>query len=330
VAAFSLTLISIISFRKAKEDIVFLWLGLLFFSPVVSFVSNLFVYLKQGNASLFHASLLFNLSWGGYLTLAINNLGNRQKRFFNRWLFLPSAAYLPFMFYSFINPQYVQEIVSNQLRGNSFLISCFYNFLLVAYSLSANILLLTREIRKVKFMSRYSIRREILTVILVLQLLAFVPFILNLDILYVILYMPVFGQILFLYIFFRLSPEEATRFFNPVKKDKYSGLTISEKRKDELKNKILDFMDKKKPFLREDCSLQLIAGEFNELPHTVSMIINSHFNRSFPDFINCYRVKRAIEILQSGNINLTIEGVASDQAGIFFGENGIACNVGIA
>ena len=40
------------------------------------------------------------------------------------------------------------------------------------------------------------------------------------------------------------------------------------------------------------------------------MIINSHFNKSFPDFINCYRIKRAIDLLKSENNRLTIEGVA--------------------
>lgn len=312
VATFSMLLISIISFRKAKEEIAFLWFGLLFFSPVISFLSNLLIYLKQGNILLFHAAMLLNLSWGGYLILSIKNLGNRQKRYFNKWLFLPSAAYLPFIFYSVLNPQYIHEIISLNLNGNSFLISSFYNFLMVAYSLLSNLILLIRVIRKVKIIPGYKVQREILTIMLLLQLLAFIPFTLHLDILYLILYLPVFCQIFFLYIFFRLLPDMASRFFNPFKKEKYHGLAINEERKGELKNKILDFMDLKKPYLQQDCNLQLVADEFNELPHTISMIVNTHFNKSFPDFINCYRIKRAIEILQSENNNLTIEGIAYD------------------
>lgn len=310
LATFSLTLISIFSFRKAKDNIAFLWLGLLFLSPAFSFVSNLLIYLKEGNTLLFHISMFLNLSWGGYLVLIFNNLRSKQNRYFNLWLFVPSVAYLPFMFYSFAYPQYVNEIVTGQYQSVSFIVSSFYNLLIVGYSIFANLLMMIREVKQRHLTPQHKVRAEILTVMLILQILAFVPFALKLDIVYVILYMPVFGQIFFLYVFFRLTPGKADSLLNPEVKKKYMGLNVSAERKNEVERKITELMKVKKPFLREDCTLQLIANELNESPNMISMVINSHFSKSLPDFINHYRIKMAIEILQSGNKNLTIEGVA--------------------
>jgi AraC-like DNA-binding protein len=310
IAAFSLILLSILSFRKTKQNVGFAWLGFLFFSTALAFVSNLLIYLKSGSILLFHFVAIFNLSWGGYVVLIFNNLRNQQTKFFNWRLFLPSAAYLPFLFYSFVNSRYINEIVSGQFQKVSFVIASFYNLLIVAYSLSANILVLIREIREIKLSPQHRLRTEILIVLFLLQVLAFVPYIIKLDIIYIILYMPVFGQIFFIYAFLRLSPEKAITSRNPVIKGKYPGLNTSRKRKDELKNRLLELMSEKKPFLRENCTLQLVANELDESPNTISMIVNSHFNKSFPDFINSYRIKWAIDILQTENNNLTIEGIA--------------------
>lgn len=310
IAAFSLTLTSILCFRKARENIGFAWLGLLFFSPALPIVSNMLIYLKSGNTLLLHVSMMFNLSWGGFLILTFNNLRKPQKRFFNPWLLMPTALYLPFVLYSLINPQVVHEIVKGQFQSDSFLVTNLYNLVIVSYSVLANILLMIRELKERHLSAQHAIRAEILGVMLVLQTLAFIPYLLKFDALYIILYMPVFGQLFFLYTFFRLSPEKTITLLHPSVKGKYTGLKISMERKNELENKIQDLMNEKKLFLREDCSLQMIAGELNESPNAVSMIVNAHFNKSFPDFVNCYRVKLAIDLLQSGNKNLTIEGIA--------------------
>ncbi|MBK7215267.1 MAG: helix-turn-helix domain-containing protein [Bacteroidales bacterium] len=309
LAAFSYTLISTLSFRKAKKDIVFLWLGLLFFSPFISFASNLLLYLKQGSSVMFHLSMIFNLSWGGYLVLFINSLGHKQKKTFNIWLFIPTMLYIPFLVYSIFDPQYVNEFVAVTMKGTSLIIYSVYNAILVGYSIVANIVLMILEIRKMKLSAVHKLRAELLIVSLILQLLAFLPYILRLDTIYLIMYMPVYGLIFFLYIFFRLSSSKAN-FLHPIMKEKYTGISISEEKRDEIKDRILNLMDQKRPFLDENCSLQRIANDLGESPNTISMVINADFNKSFSDFINSYRIQWSIELLQSGNLNFTIEGIA--------------------
>lgn len=309
LAAFSYTLISILSFRRAVKDIVFLWLGLIFFAPFLSFVSNLLIYLKMGNPVLLYLAMLFNLSWGAYLVLFINNLGNNQKKVFNRWLFLPSVVYIPFMVFSIINPEYVNEFVSGKMQGFYLSINSAYNGIMLSYSILANIILLFLTVRKWKLSAVNKLRTEILVVMLVLQLLAFVPYLLKLDTIYLIMYMPLYGLIFFIYAFLRISSGKAN-FILPIMKEKYTGIYITDSKKEELKDRILTLMAEKKPYLDENCSLQRIANELDELPNTVSMIINSYFDKSFSDFINSYRIQWSIELLQSGNHNYTIEGIA--------------------
>jgi AraC-like DNA-binding protein len=310
LATFSLALLSVLSLKKAKENKSFLWLSLLFISPAIAILNNTFIYMNAGSIILFHLSFLFNLSWGGYLILVFNPFRTRQKLSFNIWLFFPSALYLPFIVYSIINPVYIRDIVKGADHGIPFLISSVYNVIIVVYSLWVNVALMITETKKRKISPQHRVRAEILIIMLILQTSAFIPFILKLDIEYIILYMPVFGQIFFLYLFFRLPMEKAVNCMNPDLKKKYSSLNTNSERLNEIENKILHVVKGKKLFLSENCTLQLLANEVNESSHSISMIINSRYNKSFPDFINQFRIEKAIDLLQSANYNMTIEGIA--------------------
>ena len=58
-------------------------------------------------------------------------------------------------------------------------------------------------------------------------------------------------------------------------------------------------------------TLPEMARELNILPNTLSMILNSKLNSSFPDYINSMRVKTAIYLLNDFyKRNLTIETIA--------------------
>lgn len=144
---------------------------------------------------------------------------------------------------------------------------------------------------------------------LVLQACAFIPYLFKLDIIYIILYMPVFGQLFFIYLFFRLSTQKAPKLHALVK-EKYAGLDMEEVEQDELKKQIVCLMEDKKFYLAEDSSLKAMAQQLDETPNRVSMIINSRFNCSYSDFINAYRIKLAIEYITTNNNKLSMEGLA--------------------
>ncbi len=80
-------------------------------------------------------------------------------------------------------------------------------------------------------------------------------------------------------------------------KPKYEKNEISEKIKNELLDKLLYYVESKKPFLQPDLSLKKLA-ENTEIPsHQISQILNSKLNKNFFEFISFYRVKESVDQL---------------------------------
>jgi len=56
-----------------------------------------------------------------------------------------------------------------------------------------------------------------------------------------------------------------------------------------------------------------IANRLGMPPHTFSTILNSHYGKRFPDFINTYRIQYVIKEFEKGaNESMSIEGIASE------------------
>ncbi len=189
---------------------------------------------------------------------------------------------------------------------------------IVIYSIGGNIWLLNKEIKEYKIsqnnITKSRFRKEMLTVMLILQLGAFVPYLLRLDAMYVIMYMPIFGQLFFIYIFFRLFPNMYSELYDKlltVDKERYSGIKINEERIEKTMKRITDIMEKEQIYLNDTCNLQSFSQRINETPNLVSMVINQKFNSSFPEFINKYRVEHSLQLLEnSKGEKYSIEGIA--------------------
>jgi len=68
-----------------------------------------------------------------------------------------------------------------------------------------------------------------------------------------------------------------------------------------------------KPYLDENCSLQLISEQIGVSVHHLSNTLNSRHKKNFPDFINEYRINEAKQILSSNlTEKVTIESVGFD------------------
>ena len=93
----------------------------------------------------------------------------------------------------------------------------------------------------------------------------------------------------------------------PFKKYKKTGLS-----KDvsfEHKNRLMDFMEKEKPYLDNQLRLDHLADKLNLSRHHISQVINEHFDASFFDFINSYRIEEA-KIMLKDNYELSISDVS--------------------
>ena len=72
-------------------------------------------------------------------------------------------------------------------------------------------------------------------------------------------------------------------------------------------------MEQKKPFIAMNYNLTTMSRELNILPNILSMVINKKFNTNFRDFINSYRIRHALILLDNlERKNLTIENIAYD------------------
>ena len=92
-------------------------------------------------------------------------------------------------------------------------------------------------------------------------------------------------------------------------KYKKSGLTSSLSR--ELKEQLIQLFEDEKIYKDNDISLEIIASKLNTTRHNASQVINEHFQVSFHELINTYRIQEAKKILDNDlKKNLNIIDVA--------------------
>lgn len=92
---------------------------------------------------------------------------------------------------------------------------------------------------------------------------------------------------------------------------KYQRAGLSSEFSFELKEKLSDLMEDKKPYLETTLRLNDISELLNVSRNHTSQVINEHFKCSFFDFINQYRVDEAIALLEdSTKRHLSINEIA--------------------
>lgn len=98
----------------------------------------------------------------------------------------------------------------------------------------------------------------------------------------------------------------SNKFLNKYKK---SGLTRS--LSNELKEQLLYQFAVEKIYKENNISLDMVAQKLNTTRHNTSQIINEHFEVSFHELVNIYRIKEAKQLLlENGFRNLSIIDVA--------------------
>ncbi|MFO7736642.1 MAG: two-component regulator propeller domain-containing protein [bacterium] len=94
---------------------------------------------------------------------------------------------------------------------------------------------------------------------------------------------------------------------------KYSSSSLDSKVVNEYKKRILEFMEKEKPYLDEELSIRKLADMLEIKPHHLSQVINSEFDKNFYTFVNRYRVDTVKRmLLDPENKHITILAVAYD------------------
>ena len=86
---------------------------------------------------------------------------------------------------------------------------------------------------------------------------------------------------------------------------------LTDERQEFLQLRLLEVMNKDKPFLNSELSLVKLAELLNITPHILSYLINKGFNQNFYQFINHYRVEEAKKLIIDPKIaHLSLLGIA--------------------
>ncbi len=80
----------------------------------------------------------------------------------------------------------------------------------------------------------------------------------------------------------------------------------------ELKVKLEELMQLKKPYLDQDLSILKLAKDLNTNTKYLSHIINSEYKLNFINFVNQYRIEEVKNQLIGGDLNYTIEALAQN------------------
>jgi AraC-like DNA-binding protein len=322
-AVLNLSLITILSWVKSKDKPANFWLGWMFFASCVAILDNTFIFADRGTILLYHLGLFSNLSFGGLLITFVDSFLHYDRKTikFNWLLFIPTFTYVPFIILCFIQPYWATETIRASETGKMTIFATIYNLIICGYSIGANVYLLWKHnqirMKPATKNKRTLLLNEFLWTIMILQSMAFIPFILKLNIDYIILYMPIMGQLFFVYVFFRMTysmklfeNQDVSR--SPAENAvKYAALKLDDRKVEDIRLQIIELMEKKKSYLNMDYTLSDMSKELKILPNLLSMVINSKLNCSFNEYINALRIKTAIELLnKAGKNNLTIEAIA--------------------
>ena len=94
-------------------------------------------------------------------------------------------------------------------------------------------------------------------------------------------------------------------------KEKYAKQSIDDIMKKDYLKRIREFMDSSRPHLNENVTIKEIAADMNIPSHHLSIVINDMLNMNFYTFINEYRIKEAIKILEDpSNAEASILSIA--------------------
>ncbi len=84
---------------------------------------------------------------------------------------------------------------------------------------------------------------------------------------------------------------------------RYEKLRLPESEEELYVNRLRDYMSEKKPYLKEELTLQDLALDLEISTHHLSMILNIHFKQNFYNFINRYRVDDVKQKFASPDFN---------------------------
>jgi AraC-like DNA-binding protein len=94
---------------------------------------------------------------------------------------------------------------------------------------------------------------------------------------------------------------------------KYEKSTLTPERSERYLDKLVNFMEKEKPFTDGELTIQKLAERLSMPANHLSQTINERLGQTFSDFVNSYRVEAAKrKLLDPGSRHLSVLGIAEE------------------
>lgn len=92
---------------------------------------------------------------------------------------------------------------------------------------------------------------------------------------------------------------------------KYLNKKIENSEAREIIDGLRMYMENSKPYTSANLKIKDAAKELKISPHILSQVLNDNLNTSFPQFVNEYRIKTAVELISTHD-HYTIEAIGSE------------------
>jgi AraC-like DNA-binding protein len=82
---------------------------------------------------------------------------------------------------------------------------------------------------------------------------------------------------------------------------KYAGSSLTIQSKDQIMAQIKAYMETKRPYLNQEFTLENMAEGISVLRTHISQVINEEYKMNFREYINMYRIKESIRLMEEAN-----------------------------
>ena len=90
---------------------------------------------------------------------------------------------------------------------------------------------------------------------------------------------------------------------------KYKSSMLTERDKKQIKESILSYFEKKKPYLNPDFNMTLLSKNLNLPKHHITEVLNMDIGKNFFNFVNEYRVEAVKKMLVENKLPYSIEAI---------------------
>ena len=90
---------------------------------------------------------------------------------------------------------------------------------------------------------------------------------------------------------------------------RYKHSVLGSRKKNEIKNKIIQFFDSARPYLQSELSMDILSAELKVPKHQLTEVLNTEIGSNFFQFVNGYRIEAVKTMLADKKNRYSIEAI---------------------